>query len=121
MSNRVTGIGARAGAKSVNSWNLHFGVRGAKVPGVEFTSVARSFTISIEPAAGPDTDLRITLTVCHAATVVCFSAGVVSILIGAYTDAGTVFNLVGVVLWLVALAARFGVFAITRSRSGHAP
>ncbi|MGV9667447.1 hypothetical protein ACWDUL_06090 [Nocardia niigatensis] len=90
------------------------------MPGVEFTSVARSFTISIEPAAGQATDLRITLTVCHATTVVCFSAGVVSILIGTYTDAGSVFNMVGVVLWLVALAARIGVFAITRSRSGHA-
>ncbi|MTE16361.1 hypothetical protein GLP40_26800 [Nocardia sp. CT2-14] len=91
------------------------------MPRVEFTSVARSFTISIERAAGPaTTDLRITLTVCHAATVVCFSAGVVSILIGSYTDAGSVFNMVGVVLWLAALAARIGVFAITRSRSGHA-
>ncbi|MEV0465064.1 hypothetical protein ACFYUD_32410 [Nocardia tengchongensis] len=87
---------------------------------VEFNSVARSFTISIERAAGPDTDLRITLTVCHATTVLCFSAGVVSILVGSYTGGGPVFNMVGVVLWLVALAARFGVFAITRSRSGHA-
>lgn len=90
------------------------------VPGVEFNSVARSFTISIERAAGPDTDLRITLTVCHAATVLCFSAGVVSILVGSYTGAGPMLNMVGVVLWVVALAARIGVFAITRSRSGHA-
>ncbi|GAB0105783.1 hypothetical protein JMUB6875_47650 [Nocardia sp. JMUB6875] len=51
---------------------------------------------------------------------VCFVAGVVAILAGVYTGAGTGLQVIGVGLWVGTLVARIGVFAISRSRSGHA-
>ncbi|BAW07059.1 conserved hypothetical protein [Nocardia seriolae] len=44
----------------------------------------------------------------------------VAILVGGYADAGVDLKLVGVGLWVLALIARIGVFAISRSRAGHA-
>ncbi|MVU78518.1 hypothetical protein GPX89_14840 [Nocardia sp. ET3-3] len=64
--------------------------------------------------------LHVTRTICNAVTALCFGAGVVAILVGAYSDAESDLKLVGVGLWVVALIARIAVFAISRSRSGHA-
>ncbi|AYF75353.1 hypothetical protein D7D52_17430 [Nocardia yunnanensis] len=64
--------------------------------------------------------LHITRTICNAVTGLCFGAGVVAILAGAYTGAGTDWNLIGVGLWVLALIARIAVFAISRSQGGHA-
>ncbi|WP_157514056.1 hypothetical protein [Nocardia concava] len=92
----------------------------AKVRRVEFSSLAGRFTISIERTAGLPAGLHITRNVCNAVAGVCFAAGVVAILAGVYTGAGTGLQVIGVGLWVGTLVARIGVFAISRSRTGHA-
>ncbi|GAB2512688.1 hypothetical protein [Nocardia heshunensis] len=87
---------------------------------VGISSRAGRFTISIEPTAGLPVGLHITRNVCNGVTALCFGSGVVAILAGTYANSGTEWSLIGIGLWVLALIARIGVFAISRSISGHA-